>query len=585
MNPIFNMFKTEWKYLQKYRGRFIIYMSLFLIAALVSLLTPLVIGKIFNFIQAGEVADPATLMKLLWMISLIFVIQVIFWLFHGTARVFENLTGFMVHRNYTNDKIKKVLDLPVSWHKDHHSGDTIDKINKGRGSLKSFSEYMTFQVLYAIVNIFGAAAFLFFIDFKIGIFVFLFSSLVLFISMSFDKKMNKKYKEMNKFSNKLSSAVFDYVSNIVTVLTLRLKKTVRAEVDKKISVSYPLHKKIQYLNESKWAIASISVSFMVVVALAWKAYSDYNANGIILLGTLYMLYGYINSIGRSFNSFGQLYGSLTRESANIESAYPIDEAYEKVEAASKDNLAKDWKRILIRGLGFTYNKEGNERHIDDVEIVFNRGEKVALIGESGSGKSTILSLFRGLYDVDSGSVYCDGKKLKYGLSTVGHSVTLIPQDPELFNNSIRYNIAMGSSVSKKKLEKAISMAQFEKVVKRLNKGLDTNVLEKGVSLSGGEKQRLALARGILAAYDSDIVLLDEPTSSVDSLNEIKIHDNLFKEFKDKTIISSIHRLHLLPKFDYIYMFDKGKIVAHGTYEKMKKNPKFARVLEKHETKK
>src|SRR3989338_971904 len=112
------------------------------------------------------------------------------------------------------------------------------------------------------------------------------------------------------------------------------------------------------------------------------------------------------------------------------------------------------------------------------------------------------------------------------------------------------------------------MAQFGKVVDRLEKGLDTNVLEKGVSLSGGEKQRLALARGILAARKSEILLLDEPTSSVDSLNEMKIHEALFKVFKNKTIISSIHRLHLLQKFDYIYMFDKGKIVAEGTLEKI-----------------
>ncbi|MDP3966492.1 MAG: ABC transporter ATP-binding protein [archaeon] len=99
-------------------------------------------------------------------------------------------------------------------------------------------------------------------------------------------------------------------------------------------------------------------------------------------------------------------------------------------------------------------------------------------------------------------------------------------------------------------------------------------MERGVSLSGGEKQRLALARGLFAAKKSDIILMDEPTSSVDSLNETKIHEQVFEEFKEKTIISSIHKLHLLDKFDYIYLFSKGKIIAQGTFEELKNNPHF-----------
>jgi ABC-type multidrug transport system fused ATPase/permease subunit len=110
-------------------------------------------------------------------------------------------------------------------------------------------------------------------------------------------------------------------------------------------------------------------------------------------------------------------------------------------------------------------------------------------------------------------------------------------------------------------------------------------VEKGVSLSGGEKQRLALARGLLAAIKSNILLLDEPTSSVDSLNEIKIHEQVFKEFKDKTIISSIHRLHLLDKFDYIYLFSRGKIVGQGTFEEIKKNPLFDKMWRRYNTEK
>ena len=313
---------------------------------------------------------------------------------------------------------------------------------------------------------------------------------------------------------------------------------------------------------------------MTVLALIYQAYIDFYITGMILIGTLFMLYSYLDRVGQAFFEFSQFYGSMTKKAADIESAEPIDEAFGKIESQLKTTLPKTWQQIEIKNLNFTYNQEGSIQHLDNIDFNFKHGQKIALIGESGSGKSTILSLLRGLYLPQKASITCDGKKLKHGIQTLKQSVTLIPQDPEIFNETIRYNITMDMFNKEADLKKAIQMAQFETVVNRLPNGVETSVQEKGVSLSGGEKQRLALARGILAAKDSDIILLDEPTSSVDSINEKKIHENIFNEFKDKTIISSIHRLHLLDKFDYIYMFDQGKIIGHGTFENIKENSKF-----------
>ena len=210
---------------------------------------------------------------------------------------------------------------------------------------------------------------------------------------------------------------------------------------------------------------------------------------------------------------------------------------------------------------------------------------IGITGSFGSGKSTVLTLLRGLYNPDRGNIYVDGKKMDHGFARLKKHVTLIPQDPEIFNDTIKNNITMGTRRRNEEVEEAIDMAQLAKVIKKLENGVDTNVLEKGVSLSGGEKQRLSLARGLLAAKRSEIVLLDEPTSSVDSENEMKIHDNIFSKFRGKTIISSIHRLHLLDRFDYIYLFEKGRIVAQGTLVEIKKNAKFNRVWKKYGLKK
>lgn len=579
-HPIVNIIKTEWGYLGKRRKIFLLYALLFTIAGIIDLATPYVIGTIFNSIQQS-ITSEEELWSLIFKIFLLLVITVSFWIFHGFGRILETTTGFFVKKNYVNDKIRVVLKLPIKWHKENHSGDTIDKINRASSALEDFSCQFTFQIIYGIISFVGSIIILFFIDFKIGIFSFLFSALTLFIISRVDKNLNKKYLELNKYNNKLSATIFDYISNIITVITLRLKRTVSQEIDAKQAVSYPTFKSSSITNELKWGFASIAIQAMVVGALIYKAYNEYMITGAILIGTLYMLYGYLNNVGQTFYKFADLYGSIIRINARIIGAYPLDEEYKKLGEIETKRLPKNWREISLKDISFTYDKEGKINHLENINFSFKKKQKIALVGESGSGKSTILSLIRGLYKVDKGEVYCDGVPLPGKIDCLKGQVTLIPQEPEIFNNTFRYNLTMDLPVTEEELKKAISMSQLKPVLEKLPKGLDTSVMEKGVSLSGGEKQRLALARGLIAAEKSDIVLLDEPTSSVDSLNEIKIHEKVFEEFKNKTIISSIHRLHLLDKFDYIYLFSKGKIIGQGTFKEMKVNPVFGKMWRKY----
>lgn len=149
------------------------------------------------------------------------------------------------------------------------------------------------------------------------------------------------------------------------------------------------------------------------------------------------------------------------------------------------------------------------------------------------------------------------------------STTLIPQDPEVFAESILFNITLGIEAQQGAVEEAIRLARFDSVVARLPSGINTSIAEKGVNLSGGEKQRLALARGFFFAKESSIILLDEPTSSVDVINERMIYDNILKAKEEgKIIISSIHKLHLLELFDTVYVFSHGRVVESGAVNEL-----------------
>ena len=575
-HPIINAFKTEWAYLGKKRKRFVFYIFLFVLAGAVSLLTPYVIGTIFNSIQES-IASKEELVVLIHKILLLLAITVVFWSLHGPARYLEQITGFHVKKNYINDKIRVVLKLPVKWHKDNHSGDTIDKINRASNALEDFSADKTFDITYGIISFFGSIIILFFIDWRIGLFAFVFSSITLFVISLVDKNLNKKYKKLNEYNNKLSATIFDYISNVITVISLRLKKTVSEEIDAKQLASYDTYKSSVRLNEIKWGFASVAIQIMVVLALIYKAYTEFNITGTILIGTLYMVYGYLNNVGQTFYKFAWLYGDIIRANARIMGADPLDEEYRKLEYPEVGRLPKGWKEIKFKNLSFTYDTDGKRNHLDKVSFKLKKTEKIALVGESGSGKSTILSLIRGLYKIEKGEIYCDDVPLEGGINRIKEQVTLIPQEPEIFNNTFRYNISMNLPAAEEDLKKVIQISQLKSVIERLPKGLDTNVMEKGVSLSGGEKQRLALARGLLAAKKSDIILMDDPTSSVDSLNEIRIHEQVFEEYQNKTIISSIHRLHLLDKFDHIFLFSEGRIVGHGTFDELKGNPIFSKM--------
>jgi ABC-type multidrug transport system fused ATPase/permease subunit len=351
------------------------------------------------------------------------------------------------------------------------------------------------------------------------------------------------------------------------VISLRLETRTLAEVLRRIFASQKLFVLNSKLNELKWALTSLTVSIMIVVVMLWYVQSNLAAKHLILAGTFFKLFEYLRRIGESFYIFAAYYGVVVRQAADLRGADTINEAYNSLEVVSHDaELPSGWNEINVSKLNFTYEDEKHRtHHLNDVCVNLKKGNSIAFVGESGSGKSTLLSLLRGLQKPGSVEVRVDGNLMDQGLSHLAHATTLMPQDPEIFADTIRFNITFGMEASDDQVMSALKMARFDTVLARLPQGLETNISEKGVNLSGGEKQRLALARGIFFARESDIILLDEPTSSVDTANERFIYTALLEQFSDRVLISSIHKLHLLELFDYIYVLDNGRVVEHGDF--------------------
>lgn len=308
---------------------------------------------------------------------------------------------------------------------------------------------------------------------------------------------------------------------------------------------------------------------MVFSVLCLYFYNHARLGLTVTIGAVYLLYSYVQRVTDVFFRFAYQYGDLVQQKTALQNAEIISNEFRIKKYLPATPIGTSWKELRIEALSFSYhNEDGASLHLDHVSMTMKRGERIALIGESGSGKTTFLKLLRGLYKPKDVRIFLDGAPVSNGLEAISAQMALIPQDPEIFATTIKENITVGVDESLPTIKLYADMARFTETAERLPHKWDSSIVEKGVNLSGGEKQRLALARGLMACADKTIVLLDEPTSSVDLKNESTIYENIFRAFDDKVIISSIHRLHLLHQFDRIYLFEAGQVSASGSLNEL-----------------
>ena len=584
-SPIIYLNSKLWHYSKGNRKNVVLYVVLFFFANIISSLEPLLVGFILNTIQKFGLSMDS-LPRIAFLLSLFIVIEIVFWLFHGPARVIETKNAFLARANYKRYLLFGTMNLPAEWHTDHHSGDTIDKVGKGTTALFDYARD-TFIVIEMFIKFFISYFALTYFNIHAGYIVLFMVFITISTILRFDKVLVAQYHKLFKAENKISEKIYDALSNITTVIILRIEKSILSSVWKKIISPFSLFTKNTKLNEMKWFLVSVCTGIMTFLVLLTFIYSNIKAGNVVLIGTIYILYGYVGRINYIFFNFAYVYGDIVKQKTAVLNSEIIARDFKDIKKIEEIKLyKKDWNKIDIKNLNFSYHIEKKaDLHLRNVSLEIARGEKIALIGDSGSGKTTILKVIRGLYQTKSGGVYLDNEKLENRFNTISEDIALIPQEPEIFATTIRENITLGLTRKTDIINEYLEMVNLKKTIEKMPHKLNSSVVEKGVNLSGGEKQRLALARGLMSAEDKEILLLDEPTSSVDSDNELRIYKNIFDRFEGKTIISSIHRLHLLGLFDKIYFFENGKIIVSGNFQELiKTSEKFRDIWEKYKIK-
>lgn len=541
--------------------------AMFFVAQLIAALHPLLFGWFIGKVQADS---DKVMQCTLWFVAGYVGLKFSEWCFHGPARIMERTLAFHLSRNFLREKYHQTLHLTPKWHQDHHSGATINRIQKAYDGLRGFFD-RGFMYLYTLIKFCLSIGAILYFSPLFGSIAVVLGVLNIWVISRFDKSFIKSLKEVNEREHQVTSNLFDTLSNIRTVITLRLERSMEQGLLTKVRQVFRPFNSNARTNEWKWFVADMLITVIYCVVVAGFVYQHWAPGKVFLIAPLVTLLGYVNQFTSVFQNVAGQYTAIIQSHTYVQGAASITEAFEKQHRPDRPcNFPEAWQQLEIRNLTFSHQALQDKKapqSLHNLGIRIERGKKIALIGASGSGKSTLLSLLRGLYAPEAGATFLvDGNECSF--DCLNESATLFPQEPEIFENTIAYNVTLGLSHSDEEIRRVCAGAHFTEVIAQLPEGLQTDIREKGVNLSGGQKQRLALARGILAAAESNLILLDEPTSSVDPRTEAQIYEKLFQTFADKAIISSIHRLHLLPQFDYIYVLDKGRIVAEGTFDQL-----------------
>ncbi|PBE70937.1 ABC transporter ATP-binding protein [Clostridioides difficile] len=564
---------------KKNKGKLLLSFIMVIIVAVVDLVQPQVTRMIVD--EGIGTKDANLLLKLMFIYGAAGVSSAILYL----------LLSYLysaIKKNVTVDIKIKLLNhlskLSGKYYSNIKTGNIISIIESDIFIIENFGAELAFSIL---VNIFTASMALFFlVRMQVDLFlIVLILQIILSIFQNkFTKLISKNTREIREDSGSLSNKIQEYVSNIKNVVVSKSRMKFFSSYLSEEKNLIRKYLKLDLIMNGNIAIAK-SISILVTVSIygvgGYKIISGNMTIGELLAFQQYtnMFIGPCISIVRANTRIQQAKASLDRVYSVIDEEIDI-----KVNNRGLRIEDKECNIIEFKNIYFSYKEIGKKKlqnleqdeQIDctyedietdsyilsNINITFRKGETTALIGESGSGKSTIVNLLYRLWDIQKGEITIDGINIKnINLKSLRKSINIVTQDMLMFDDTIRNNININKSLSDEELKNICSVVGMNDFISRLENGFDTIIGEKGVKISGGQKQRIALARSLV--NDSKILILDEATSALDNISQSEILRNIRAYVKGKIVIIIAHRLSTIKDADNIYVLEKGKVVESG----------------------
>ena len=555
--------KSVLPFLWEYRGR-ALFALLCLIASKVAMVgVPVVLKDLVDALQA----TPAKVV----------VLPVSLLMAYGALRlassVFNELrdTVFARVRYHAMRKMSvRVLEhlhqLSLRFHLERKTGAISRDLERGTASVSTLMNFMVFSIIPIAVE-FGLVAFMLLKNYApiFALVTFITVAVYVYFTIKITEWRMDHRHEMNRLDSQSSNQAVDSLINYETVKyfnneELELKRYDQTLADWE-SVAVKSQTSMSLLNFGQASIISIGVTVIMFLA------ANSVVQGSISIGDLVMVNAFMLQLFLPLGSLGIIYRQMKYTLADMDMVFRLLETPQEVtDSPAATDLVVKQANTSFEHVAFAYQ---NERPIlRDVSFKIAAGHKVAIVGHSGAGKSTISRLLYRFYDITSGRILIDGQDIsQVTQSSLRKAIGIVPQDTVLFNDTIRYNLQYGNlQASQAELEQAADMAHIRHFIESLPDGWDTLVGERGLKLSGGEKQRVAIARAILK--QPPILIFDEATSSLDSATEQAIQQTLREVAGQHTTLMIAHRLSTIVDADQILVMDKGQVVEQGTHAEL-----------------
>lgn len=562
----FDVPRSIWYFLGRDKFSWVSFNILLFTIFFYNLVPPFILGKIVDFFTKYHAGD--SLNTFYYYTFFVGLSSIVVSIIRLTSKNKLKRIAISAKTTARVDGFEKLMDFSLQWHSNENTGNKIQRIFNGSQSIPQWTQFVNQDLFLIITSFIGVLTVFAFLSPIFLVFLVTYSIIYFLIEYIFNKKLYKLSEELNILREKSSGRYIEGSGNILAIKALGAEKGIYS----KIKVSEEDSKKIEILKlntgTQKWywfqTLNGLSlIVFLFIVASQF-------ISGAITVGYILVFYTYYNNLRDATNRITEVSGNIIQLKSDLLRMMPIFLEKPNIKTGL-ENFPTNWKSINIVNADFNYQA----RHVglNNLNLIINKNEKIGIAGESGSGKSTLVKIILGLYKLENGE-FKVGDKNYYDISheKIMKNISVVLQETELFNLSLLENITLMRKLDLNMLKLAIDISCLQDVIDKLPSGLDTLIGEKGYSLSGGERQRIGIARAIYK--NAPIIIFDEATSSLDSMTEKKIIDQLFLEFgANKTFIIIAHRVSTLKNSDRVLVFEKGRIIEEGKYHDLIKNKK------------
>ncbi len=558
--------KRLWDYLGRYKSGLITVFVSLLLASLASVVLPLIFGNAIDAISNLEFTEAYTYGA--YIIILAAIYGIISFIGKYTMEVISQNTVAKIRK----DAYDKLQTLPVRYYDQNQAGDIVSRLTNDVDLISNILANFVTQVVTSVITLVGSLAMMFYLNWLIALMVIIFVPLMAWFTSAISKRTRKGFIAQQKHLGNLNGIIEENISGLKVV-------KLYGQEDHNLQEYHETNMKLRDAGFKAQVFAGFIMpvinfmnNFIYVLIVMVGAYFFVGGYFAITVGIITSLTQYARQFVQPISNLGQLFNTLQQGLAGAERVFTLIDEESEYQEDGEYEVTSFKGKVEFKHVDFGYTEE--KQVLKDITFTAKEGEIVAIVGPTGSGKTTIINLMNRFYDIDRGEILIDNKNIQqYKKDDLRKNIGIVLQDTKLFAGTVLENIVYGDlTASNEDVEKAAILANAHDFIMKLPHGYDSEVMEEGKNFSQGERQLISIARTILS--NPDVLILDEATSNVDTRTEFKIQKSMRTLMKNRTSFVIAHRLQTIRNANKILVIKDGELIESGDHHELLKEKGF-----------